>query len=69
VHSFVCLWFTFMYLDGNLVILTAGKVKVCLVVASQHKYLRLLYVPLCQGLCITAGCCAGKCAAGNKLRW
>jgi hypothetical protein len=54
-----------MYLDGSLVILTAGKVRVCLVVAIQHKYLRLLCVPLCEGLCVIASCCAGKCAAGN----
>jgi hypothetical protein len=56
-----------MYFDGNLVILTACKVKVCLVVASQHKCLRLLCVLLCQGLCITADYCAGKCATGNVL--
>jgi hypothetical protein len=33
-----------MYLDGTLVILTVGKMKLCFGVASQHKYLRLLCV-------------------------
>ena len=44
VHSFIYMWCTFMYLDGTLVILTTGKVKLCLGVASQHKYVRLLCV-------------------------
>jgi hypothetical protein len=56
-----------MYLDGSLVIFTAGKVRVCLVVASQQKYIWLLCVPFCVGLCVTASCFAGKCAAGNLL--
>jgi hypothetical protein len=42
VHSFFYSWCTFMYLDGTLVILTFGKMKVCLGVASQHEYLRSL---------------------------
>jgi len=40
VHSFIYMWCIFMYLDGTLVILTTGKVKLCLGVASQHKYVR-----------------------------
>ena len=44
VHSFVYVWCTFMYLDGTLVILTTGEMKLCLGVASQHKYVRLLCV-------------------------
>jgi hypothetical protein len=28
-HSFICLWCTFMYLDGTLVILTVCKMKLC----------------------------------------
>jgi hypothetical protein len=44
VHSFVYMWCTFMYLDGTLVILTDGRMKLCLDVASHHKYLRILCV-------------------------
>jgi hypothetical protein len=42
VHSFIYMWCTFMNLDGTLVILVTGKMKLCLGVASQHKYVRLL---------------------------
>jgi len=48
-----------MYLNGTLVILTVCKMKVCLGVASQHKYLQLLCVPVvsrtvCQPVIVLA---------------
>jgi hypothetical protein len=40
--------------------LTTGKLKLCLVVASQRKYLRILFVPVVSRIVLHSQLCAAE---------